>query len=750
MTDNRLDTMLREKGWVVPTAVALVAASILLPLLGSTGLWDPHESLAAELAREAAREGAWMPLRFDGEPVVGLPPLFFWLNGLVMMVAGTSEWAVRLPTALLAVGFVVVAARQVTRLVDRPTGVLAGVALATSTFLVTGARHASPDLLAAMTLTAATLQALICILDHRQGSTRDHWMLHAMAAAVVLSGGVVPLLILVAALSSGALLGTIPAGRLRALVPPRWTWTPWLVVAAWLVAGAITGSAEFLARAFSVRPLSHSHLLAFSQPATASFIWPIHQAGHMAYPWFIALPAALLWLVPPVRDEELDDPSRRTLLHVLVAMPVLVIFIAALFPPYQPTDVSTAPFFLVLTCAWGLCRVTRIQNDEGFRTLLPIGGVLVMLGAGSQGVDFFWIPKRALEVGGYMIDRVYPELGTSAKAVHTTLAILLGLAAAPLTFFRRWTWTVAAVMALGALSVAGYHAFHVFPRMEPYLSVGPLARAYQEARTDRDRLVALELDPQVRGGHVFYFGGQMEDAGGLEALDRLMEESAGKHRLVMVTSHVRDLYNDVHGLSCGRRIDPLNEERRWYSISAFEGAPPMPAYRVVVPGGRAGARIRHPRQEPLYHGDRHVLTFLGHDASAQPEDTDTGDRQRMVVRRGGWLDLSLYWRAEARMHETWRVLLDAIALTRTSGPSTIKGHHLPACGRAPTYDWEVGQVIRDRYFLHIPWTQQVGTYRLRTGIYVQGDRMMTRGDPLPSGHPRESATITLGTLEVKP
>jgi len=731
--------LLSSRPWLVPASVAAVGALILIPLLGSTGLWDPYESMAAAVAREAARDGAWLPLAYDGVPVPGLPPLFYWIEALCMLVGGTSEWVVRLPIALLGVGWLVAVRALASRVLGSRAGLLCALALATSAFFVVGARHTSPDLAGAMVFTLALLQALAVLTSGRPPARREIVVLHVLAAALVVTGGLLPLACLAAALASAPLTGSLPARSLSRLAPRGWAWAAWALPGLWIAGGLATSGLDFASGILTLHPHVYGSLESFERPGGQSFTWQIMQAGHMAYPWFIAVPAALLWLVPRserLEEEGDEDPSsRRACLHVLVSIPVLALIATALAPGYLPLDMLVAAPVLVLIAAWGLARIPLLVDDERMRIMLPLGAVLVMLGAGSQGVDFFWNPKRFLESGGYVFDRVYPDLGRIAQAFHTALSILVGIAAAPAAFARRRPRIIAVTFLATALAVAGFEVIHVFGKVEPHLSVGPLARAYAAHARDDDRLVAMELDPQIRGGHVFYFEGRMEDAGCLESLPRIIDEAAGKSRLVILTSHVRALYNDVYTLTCGQRIEPLNEERRWYSISALESAPHMPGYRIVVPGGRAGAKIANAFDLPLEHRGRPTVTFLGWNARLEDQPLPAGKPFR--VKRGSWIDLELFFRAETTMETGWRVLLDAVR----QGGASIKAHHPPACGRHPTHLWKPGEVVRDRIFVYVPRDAEPGTYRLRTGLYRDTERMQVTVHE--AGRPRKQVTIPL-------
>ncbi len=219
--------IVESRPWLVPAAVAAFGALIALPLLGSSGLWDPHESLAAEVAREAAQDGAWLPLMFDGEPVPSLPPLFYWVEAGFMLVAGTSEWAVRLPLALLSVAWLVGVWLLASRTLGSRAGLLSALALATSSFFVVGARHTSPDLAGAMVFTLALLQALHVLASKSPPARRDVIVLHALLAALAVTGGLLPLACLAAALASGPLTASIPARSLARLAPRGWAWARW-------------------------------------------------------------------------------------------------------------------------------------------------------------------------------------------------------------------------------------------------------------------------------------------------------------------------------------------------------------------------------------------------------------------------------------------------------------------------------------------------------------------------------------------
>lgn len=74
--------------------------------LGSTGLIDETEPLFAEAARQMILTGDWITPFFNGETRFDKPPLIYWLMAIAYQTIGVNEWAVRLPSAIAAMGLV--------------------------------------------------------------------------------------------------------------------------------------------------------------------------------------------------------------------------------------------------------------------------------------------------------------------------------------------------------------------------------------------------------------------------------------------------------------------------------------------------------------------------------------------------------------------------------------------------------------------------------------------------------------------
>src|SRR5437773_2742653 len=173
-------------------ALALGAGALLAVRLDVPAFFD-NEARYAEVAREMVLSGDWISPHLDFTLFLNKPPLVFWLAALVFRLAGPTEWA-----RLVSVGAAMVALLATCRLgallYGGTTGLVAGLALATSLGFVLEARTLRPD----MILTATVVVALLCWQSaERGGARRARWLagLYATLGVGVLAKGLVPLVL---------------------------------------------------------------------------------------------------------------------------------------------------------------------------------------------------------------------------------------------------------------------------------------------------------------------------------------------------------------------------------------------------------------------------------------------------------------------------------------------------------------------------------------------------------------------------
>ncbi|MCP3176220.1 glycosyltransferase family 39 protein [Desulfuromonas sp. KJ2020] len=135
--------------------ILAVAAMVRLLSLGSYPLADTTEARYGEIARLMAQTGDWItPQIHQGVPFWGKPPLSTWLSALSIRVLGVNEFAIRLPSFLLALLVLALVYFVAVRQRGRDFALVATVVLALSVlfFVSSGAVMTDPALLLGTTL----------------------------------------------------------------------------------------------------------------------------------------------------------------------------------------------------------------------------------------------------------------------------------------------------------------------------------------------------------------------------------------------------------------------------------------------------------------------------------------------------------------------------------------------------------------------------------------------------------------------
>jgi 4-amino-4-deoxy-L-arabinose transferase-like glycosyltransferase len=144
------------------TAVAAIAAFVLLFNLGGYRTLTTHESLVAVPARDMADSGAWLVPRFGGIAILTRPPLAHWLAaGFGLVVGEFSEWTVRLPFAAAGLALVGLMGIWGYRWYGRWVGAACALIQATSVYTTLQARLAEADILLCLLTTFAIYRASV-------------------------------------------------------------------------------------------------------------------------------------------------------------------------------------------------------------------------------------------------------------------------------------------------------------------------------------------------------------------------------------------------------------------------------------------------------------------------------------------------------------------------------------------------------------------------------------------------------------
>jgi 4-amino-4-deoxy-L-arabinose transferase-like glycosyltransferase len=126
--------------------ILLLAAGLICFLnLGVAGLWDLDEALYSSIAREMGLRGDWVVTTFNARAFCEKPPLMFWLMMGSFKFLGVSEFAARLPAAILAIGTTLATYRLARRLFSAEVAFWAGLATTSNIIFTISARAATVD-----------------------------------------------------------------------------------------------------------------------------------------------------------------------------------------------------------------------------------------------------------------------------------------------------------------------------------------------------------------------------------------------------------------------------------------------------------------------------------------------------------------------------------------------------------------------------------------------------------------------------
>jgi 4-amino-4-deoxy-L-arabinose transferase-like glycosyltransferase len=469
-------------------------AAILLLGLGAPALYDPHESLYAEIAREMVVSGDWLTPRLNGTRYLDKPPLIYWLIVLSYRLFGVSEFSARLPNALAGLAGVLVTYGVGRRLLGGSASFLAGLVLTTSVGYFVFSRQLLPDMVFACCTTIG-MAGLIGVV--RQSRWQQRWTMVAyfgLALAVMTKGvlGFFPLGVVA--------IYVLWIGRwqaLRALASPVGIsifvalTVPWHAYIAWRNTGYFW---HYFANEQFLRFLGQRHPIDFiSLPLPIFwlllFLWLLPWSPYLALDW------RQRWLrLGPERPDE--EPV--VLLLLLWAGLLLVFFSMsrARLPQYS------LPAMPALALLIGKSLDDRWQGRISRRA-----GVLV-----ATAVSVLLPGLAALLLPPYLGQ--YHQFGVSAETaarIRLVFGCMAGGSALALLGFMRQRWALGWLGLTLGMAAAFFFTHEVLVQLEPYRSSRAIA-ALIEGQPGVATRIVLEVekgDPfeyEQIAGLVFYTG----------------------------------------------------------------------------------------------------------------------------------------------------------------------------------------------------------------------------------------------------
>jgi 4-amino-4-deoxy-L-arabinose transferase-like glycosyltransferase len=441
----------RAGAWVREHLPVLLFALLLLAVLPMRDLWAPDEPDFAQCVKEMQHRGAWLFPWLNGEVYTEKPILFYWamkvsnqamafLTGNLGFTKGLAAWALRLPSAVASVAFLLRFQAWASRFLQKDVARLAVMILATTPIWFWQSHFIQIDMLFSALLAWAWLCWLGGYLLRRglaeatdEGEAGRFFLraflflglafLSKGPLAIVLSGLV--LLAFLAWQRDWRILGDMRLGWGLAVL--------FAIVSPWYIAAGLKGGHDYvyamvIHQNFERATKAWDHVQPFYQ-------YVVYLLGDF-FPWVLLLPPLALFLRG---SGALKSPVARFLLlafvvpflflsavqskqgkYLLMGYPFLALLVACMLQPLAVEGVSAARirrFAFVLATGLGIVGLAVLAVALGaggakvqaqvlpFRALawtlggLAAFGAIALLGRGLEGQGRHLVPETALTLG---------------------------------------------------------------------------------------------------------------------------------------------------------------------------------------------------------------------------------------------------------------------------------------------------------------------------------------------------------------
>ena len=395
--ENRL---VNPHDWLRFAKWAAVCWIVVFWKLSAPSLMDPDEAHYAQLTREMLHAGNWMMPLLDGLPYIDKPVLFHWLQGLAIAMLGETETAMRLPSAIAAIGLFWLTRWTGAQLLGQRIGVRAWLMLATLPLTFMLGSIGVFDMVFTAFLFGAVAFALVAALRNRP---RLQYVAYVFLSLAVMTKGPVAL-----ALAGAFFLAGLACGRecRTALLSLRWVsgavltvllslpWFVWMYYAlGWHFVHqyALAGNLYYVTQPQSFSNRDFNHTLYVSTFFAGFFPWSIVVLGG-------ALDTIRRWRAA------IKIPPEEILLWVWAAV-VFVFFSVARFKVDRYVYPAAPACCLLAARAWMSISVFRpdlaAARDNIFArwSVVALGIILVAAGA-VAGFSLFdlglELPRAAL------------------------------------------------------------------------------------------------------------------------------------------------------------------------------------------------------------------------------------------------------------------------------------------------------------------------------------------------------------------
>jgi 4-amino-4-deoxy-L-arabinose transferase-like glycosyltransferase len=727
----------RDERWVLAAAVLALSVVALLPMLGSYGLWDPQEIALADAARRVATSGDYVGLWRKELPLETA------LVATSTVILGPSEFAARLPLALLGIAGALATYGLGARLRRPRAGLFAAIALLGSPLFVFQARQLIGDI-GAVSGSAIAMYGLVGLAW--PAAERKRWQLPvdlALAAVGLLLG------LFSAGLFVGVFVPLAAAAGAAALFAParRFAFACGGVAAAVAILlvgmifhlepaqpGARALFGKMLVAAKDYLPWLGGAWRSGDTPVSATFDVIVNQVAFGFFPWSALAPVAVLRLAVVRERDRATFGGVAMLAWALAAYVATSLWVRAIgdvrYPALPALAVALGVFLDDLLAAKVEGDSLRMPDaDAGLR----IGAVFVVMAALILALDTRNFPDTLPSIH---------ILGTSVKFPHE-LALLEGaliffgvafgvtagagmfIATGPGRLLRFERRDLARAGILGAAVVGGVYAlflsFVLVPKLSQHFSYKNLFEAYFDHRQASEPLGVMGIPGS---GPEYYARGKMTKLDTVQQLVDLLKKS---ERVFAIAP--ADRLCQLHQSAAGQPVEYhlLDNKNSRFMLLSNRLAPDEKDESPLV-GTFKPALPAHMTREIGANFDD-TIELVGADL---PES----------VSHGSTFKVTLWLRVKKRPTQAYKVF------AHFDGPGVrFQGDH-DQPGACSTIYWQPGDIIADTFDVTAgELTHPRGVYTLFVGFFTGGAGIY-HNMPVLSANKDSNNRVTVGPIRV--
>lgn len=437
--------------------LVVVGGILFFTALGRLPLLEPDEGRNAEVAREMLATGDLITPRFNTLTYLDKPVAYFWLIAAAFDLAGVNEWAARLPSALMALGTMLLSWSLARRMFDEAVALRAGLIFATSPFVIIYSRLVIFDMTLTFFVSVAMVSYWLGVTSSLRKPLLEVISFAAMGVAAIVKGPVGFLLPLLS-----ILLFHIVIGRLGELKRLRWGVGALVFLAValpWFLAVS-SRHPDFPRYAFWEESLHRFAAGTTRREGSIFYYLPVYLGGF--FPWSLFLFLAGVTRLKVWR--QLRNESHRATAFLVSWVAVIFIFFSiskSKLPGYFLPAIF--PLSILTAVIWKEFEGTRQKRPSWLRPgFLMLAGLGVILAAAPQvfrlqsievavtekiAPGVLVLVKASLFYSGLVLVAlgiIGRNLGTRWAGRRLGLAVMVLLAVTVPLLLLRWRTTISA------------------------------------------------------------------------------------------------------------------------------------------------------------------------------------------------------------------------------------------------------------------------------------------------------------------